>query len=272
MSDSIHGKLNRLLAELGDTTLVSSRWLRSHGYSSSLVARYVGSGWLVSPARGVYMRNGGHLQWSGVVRSLQVSDQLSIYVGGRFALALQGHEHYLRLGEAGTITLYGTGTPGWLHQLALRERFEYCGKSPFDYSLPLLTSDLSDEKLLEQGLTWYESGSGAGALVSSTPERAIVELCESVADATMVYEVDALIQGMATLRPRRVTHMLRHCKSIKAKRLFLALSERHQHAWLSHVSLEDVDLGRGNRALVPGGRLHPTYLITLPRDLDDHLG
>ena len=61
MGDQNTGKLNRLLAELGDTRLVSSRWLRAHNYSNSLVARYVGSGWLVSPARGVYMRKGGHL-------------------------------------------------------------------------------------------------------------------------------------------------------------------------------------------------------------------
>jgi len=46
-----NGKLNRLLADLGDTHLVSSRWLRSHGYANRLVARYVSSGWLVSPAR-----------------------------------------------------------------------------------------------------------------------------------------------------------------------------------------------------------------------------
>ena len=50
------GKLNSLLAELDDTRLVSSRMLRTKGYSNSLIARYVGSGWLVSPARGVYMR------------------------------------------------------------------------------------------------------------------------------------------------------------------------------------------------------------------------
>ncbi len=56
------GKLNRLLAELRDTRLVSSRWLRAHGYAKSLVARYVSSGWLVSPARVVYMRTGGRLQ------------------------------------------------------------------------------------------------------------------------------------------------------------------------------------------------------------------
>src|SRR5258708_4577084 len=58
MSDQNTAKLNLLLAELGDTRLVSSRWLRAHGYSNSLVARYVSSGWLVSPARGVYIRKG----------------------------------------------------------------------------------------------------------------------------------------------------------------------------------------------------------------------
>jgi hypothetical protein len=41
--------------------------------------------------------------------------------------------------------------------------------------------------------------------------------------------------------------------------------------WLAHVPLEGVDLGRGKRALVSPGRLHPTYLITLPGDLDEHL-
>lgn len=119
MSDQNTGKLNLLLAELGDTRLISSRWLRAHGYSNSLVARYVSSGWLVSPVRGVYMRKGGHLQWEGVVRSLQVGEGVPLHVGGRFSLSLQGHEHYLRLGDAGTITLYGPGrSPGWLDLVA----------------------------------------------------------------------------------------------------------------------------------------------------------
>jgi hypothetical protein len=114
--------------------------------------------------------------------------------------------------------------------------------------------------------------SGAdSALVCSTPERAMLELCDGVSDAALVYEADALMQAMTTLRPQRVGLMLRHCRSIKAKRLFLALAERHKHAWLSHVSLDGVELGRGKRALVPGGRLHPTYQITLPGDLDEHL-
>jgi len=266
------GKLNCLLAELGDTRLVSSRWLRAHGYSNSLVARYVGSGWLVSPVRGVYMRRGGRLQWDGVVRSLQVGEGMPLHVGGRFALRLQGHEHYLRLGDAGTITLYGPQPPpGWLGKLSLEQRFEFLGKGPFNLPALPVTAEVSGKALSEAGLAWHSVAPGTDALVCSTPERAMLELCHSVSDASGVYEADALMQAMTTLRPQRVGWLLRHCCSIKAKRLFLALTVRHRHAWLSHVSLEGVDLGRGKRALVPGGRLHPTYQITLPRDLDEHL-
>lgn len=272
MGEQNSGKLNRLLAELGDTSLVSSRWLRAHGYSNSLVARYVGSGWLVSPARGAYMRQGGRLQWEGVVRSLQAGEGMSLHVGGRFALTLQGHEHYLRLGDAGKITLYGPERPpGWVSKLPLKERFAFLGKGPFDLPAVPFASEVSESVLAGQGLAWHRVGSGADALVCSTPERAMLELCDSVSDAALVYEADALMQAMTTLRPQRVGLILRHCHSIKAKRLFLALAERHRHAWLSHVSLDGVDLGRGKRALVSGGRLHPTYQITLPRDLDEYL-
>ena len=273
MSDQNSGKLNRLLSELGDTTLVSSRWLRTRGYSSSLVARYVASGWIASPARGVYLRKGGRLQWEGVVHSLQVREALSLHIGGRFALAMQGHEHYLRLGEAATITLNGVDRlPGWVSNVPLKERFEFHGKGPFDLPALRFSPGLSERVLLDQGLAWHGAGSGMDALICSTPERAMLELCAEVMDAPLVYEADALMQAMTTLRPQRVGLLLRHCHSIKAKRLFLALAERHRQAWLPHVPLDGVDLGRGKRALVPGGHLHPTYQITLPGDLDEHLG
>ncbi|MBD4118173.1 hypothetical protein GUH51_19930 [Xanthomonas citri pv. citri] len=266
------GKLNRLLAEMGDTRLVPSRWLRAHDYSNSLVARYVGSGWLVSPARGVYMRAGGRLQWDGVVRSLQVGEGMPLHVGGRFALALQGHEHYLRLGDAGTITLYGpVPPPGWVGKLSMEQRFEYQGKGPFDLPAVSFTAEVSETALSKVGLALHSAAPGVDALVCSTPERAMLELCDGVSDAAGVYETDALMQAMTTLRPQRVALLLRHCGSIKAKRLFLALADRHRHAWLAHVPLDGVDLGGGKRALVPGGRLHPTYQITLPGDLDEHL-
>lgn len=272
MGEQKEGKLNRLLVQLGDTDLASSRWLRTHGYASSLVSRYVGSGWLVSPSRGVYLRNGGRLEWSGVVRTLQEREQLSLHVGGRFALAWEGYEHYLRLGQAPAITLYGAAPPpGWVTQLPLAETFSFCGLGPFAPP-PFLYPDATDQMLMEHGLMWRTDETGVSALVTSTPERAILELCQQASSAALVYEIDALLQGMSTLRPGRLGALLRRCNSIKAKRLFLALAERHAHAWWPHLSLAGVDTGSGKRSLVAGGQLHPLYQITLPRDLDAHLG
>ncbi|MBR9904458.1 MAG: hypothetical protein GYB15_11940 [Gammaproteobacteria bacterium] len=54
--------------------------------------------------------------------------------------------------------------------------------------------------------------------------------------------------------------------------VILALEDRYQHAWLRRLSLDKVELGSGKHALVPDEYLHPIYQITLPRDLDEHLG
>ena len=273
MGDSKNEKLNRLLETLGDTTLVSSRWLRANGYPSNLVARYMASGWLQSPTRGVYLRKGGKPTWEGLLRALQRLEKLPLHVGGRFALARQGHEHYLRLGESATLTLYGPAKlPAWASKLPLRERVQACGKGPFDWPALSFGADTLDGTLNAQGLERASEDTSAASVVFSTPERAILELCDETPDSALVHEVNALMQGLSTLRPQLVSELLQHCDSIKAKRLFLALADRNRHAWLAHVNLKDVDLGSGKRVLVPGGKLNAKYKITLPADLDEQLG
>jgi hypothetical protein len=265
-------KLNWLLETLGDTTLVSSRWLRAHGYPSNLVARYVASGWLQSPTRGVYLRKGGKPTWEGLLHTLQRLEQLPVHVGGRFALAHQGHEHYLRLGQSATVTLYGSRKlPAWAGRLPLRERVQACGSGPFDWPALALGADTPDATLYAQGLERVTDDTRAAGLVVSTPERAILELCDETPDSHLVHEANTLMQGLATLRPELVSTLLQHCASVKAKRLFLALADRHGHAWMAHVNLQSVDLGRGKRVLVRGGKLNTKHRITLPADLDEQL-
>lgn len=272
MSEQKTTKINQLLRSLDDTRLVTSRWLQARGYTRSLVARYVAGGWLVSPARGVYQRAGGVLRWESVLDTLQCLEGLAVHAGGRFALARQGHEHFLRLGHAATVTLYGAARlPGWVGKLKLAERFDYRGRGPFDLALADLAT-ASDERLQACGLTRLATASGVRPVVLAMPERAILELCDEPPSAALVYEVDALMQGLATLRPRLLGTLLGQCRSIKAKRLFLALAERHHHAWWDHLHPDKFDLGSGKRVLVQGGRLHPTYQITLPADLDEQLG
>lgn len=267
-------KLNHLLAFLGDVDLVSARWLRENGYSTSLVARYVRSGWLVSPARGVYTGVRNRMPtWDALVQWLQQGEGLRLHVGGRFALVWHGHEHYLRLGEHATVTLYGTDRlPGWVAGLKLKERFECCGRGPFVPAELHFDDSASEEQLDAAGLARYAESEHAYDVVMSSPERAMLELCDEKPGTALVLDADTMMQGLTGLRPDLLARLLRQCRSVKAKRLFLALAERHRHPWMARVSLDGVDLGSGKRVLVPGGRLHPKYQITLPEALDEHLG
>lgn len=271
VSEQKPAKLNLLLADLGDNDVVSARWLRAHGYSTSLVARYVRSGWLEAVARGAYRRAGSALSWDGVLRSLQQREGLRLHAGGRFALAWQGHDHYLRLGTPEPVTVYGPDRlPQWATS-ASEHAFLACGRGPFDVESVVLAPNMDRDRMFEAGLHIVAT-SGAREVVMATPERAMLELCDGKPNAALVYEADAVMQGLAGLRPALMTTLLAACTSVKAKRLFLALAQRHAHAWLARVDLAGVDLGSGKRVLVPGGRLDPKYLVTLPSDLDEHLG
>jgi hypothetical protein len=60
------------------------------------------------------------------------------------------------------------------------------------------------------------------------------------------------------------------CNSIKVKRLFLYLAEGHGHPWFERLDLNALDLGKGNRSIVVGGRLDPKYQITVPVGLGEN--
>lgn len=263
-------KLNLLLQRLGDADVVSARWLRAQGYSTSLVARYLRSGWLRQPVRGAYCLPRAQPSWDAVVRALQQRESLRLHVGGRFALVWLGHEHSLRLGTATTVTLYGAARlPAWAAALPLASPLQAMGRGPFAPSALSFTDTTDVDALYAEGLERRFESSLVGEVVMSSPERAMLELCSEVHQAAEVHEVDALMQGLATLRPALLGKLLRDCDSIKAKRLFLAIAERQGHAWLPQLELRGVELGSGKRAFIKGGRLDPKYQITLPADLGE---
>ena len=265
-------KLNSLLAELGDGWLAPSSWLQARGYERSLLGHYVQRGWLQSPARGVFHRAGSKPSWQTVVYSLQRLASLPLHVGGRYALTLQGQDHYLRMGPA-TVTLYGPARlPAWVGQLGLPEAFTSVPDAKLALE-PLSTDLLEDpERLRSAGLEPIPGDRPDAPLVVSLPERAILELLLLVPQAATAAEADAILQGMTRVRPALMTALLRRCASVKVKRLFLALTERHGHAWFAHLDLKSINLGAGKRVLREGERLHPKYRISLPKDLDEQLG
>ncbi|KAB2311503.1 hypothetical protein F8A87_06780 [Betaproteobacteria bacterium SCN2] len=281
MSEHKSGKLNLLHDLLEEGLLAPTWWLEEHGYSRALIAKYAESGWLVSPARGVYRRPGPPLKWQHVVASLQLLAGCYLHVGGRTALVHHGMGHYVRMSGAETIYLYGPEVlPAWVNKLGLEERFVARNDAMFNTLRARLDEQgtyvdfqgkpLGPSQYSEFGLQQTAWGPWEWWLLYSSNERAIFEVLQDVPAKESVYEADVLMQGLVNLRPNRVTALLKACASVKVKRLFLALAERHQHQWLKHLDLNDVDLGKGKRMLVPGGKLHPRYQITLPTDLDDY--
>jgi hypothetical protein len=101
----------------------------------------------------------------------------------------------------------------------------------------------------------------------SVPERAILEMMDELPQQGSFHQIDAVMEGMANLRPQLLQRLLQECESVKVKRLFLWYSDKHKHSWLKHLDRSTIDLGRGKRQLVSAGRFDVRYQITLPAEL-----
>jgi Transcriptional regulator, AbiEi antitoxin, Type IV TA system/Transcriptional regulator, AbiEi antitoxin N-terminal domain len=276
-------KLNWMQRSLPEGLVVDAGWLEKHGYSRSLRNKYVAHGWLDQLARGVYRRpppkppaEAGHeaLRWQNVVLSLQMLLGCPFTVGGRTALELQGFAHYLSSGRRREVHLYGTGKPpGWVFKLKLENRFVFHNAEKLfknEGSRPNRKKAESDAGSDPPHGSYIRQpwGQWEWPLTMSSPERAILELMDEVPQRETFHQADVLMEGLSNLSPRRLHTLLVACRNVKVKRLFLWFAERHQHAWLKKLDRKDIDLGHGKRMLVRGGKLDPTFNITVPESID----
>jgi Transcriptional regulator, AbiEi antitoxin, Type IV TA system/Transcriptional regulator, AbiEi antitoxin N-terminal domain len=271
MAEQTEGKLNRLERLLPEGLLVDSAWLSRHGYSTSLRSQYVAAGWLEQPTRQVYGRRRGSLSWQQVVISLQKLLGKNLVVGGRSALELEGFAHYLAHGKK-EVHLYGPKRPpNWLRKLPLGVQFVYHNSTRLFAPTPAsATLNFSEPgpKSPAPDLVAQPWGQWGWQLILSSPERAVLELMDELPDRETFHQVDKLIEGLGNLSPRRLEDLLLDCRNVKVKRLFFFFADRHQHAWLRHINKNAINLGKGKRMLVRGGKLNTQYQITVPEDLD----
>lgn len=276
-----NNKLNQLQRLLPEGLVVDAAWLETQGYSRGLRSRYLASGWLEQPARGSYRRPGGKLLWQQVVVSLQGLMQVPVVVGGRTALELHGFSHYASRAGPQEVHLYGDKPlPGWVPKLALHQRLvHHNAKRLFRTHSIAEEADSMTWRPREQSfsatvlpsggsLTRLSWGQWDWSLGLSTPERAILELLDELPGRETFHQADKLMESLRTLSPRRLQRLLEECSNIKVKRLFLWFARRHRFSWLPHLDQERIDLGRGKRMLVRGGKLDATYLITVPGDMN----
>ena len=264
--------------------MADAAWMTRQGYSSPLRSRYVASGWLEPVVRGVFRRplhmpgtaQPAPLAWQHVVVSLQMVLERGVAVGGRTALEMHGYGHYVSSEPPVEVHLYGDDqAPGWLGKLPLETEFVFHNArslfrdEPIANGVRRLRAALASEadEVVDGSLTWQRSGEGQWPMVLSTPERAVLELLDELPNRETFQQADALVDGLVNLSPQRVDTLLRECRSVKVRRLFLWFAERAGHAWLDRIDRTGVDLGRGKRMLVRGGRLDARYGITVPEDM-----
>ena len=252
------GKLNLLERTLPEGMLVDAAWMEAHGYSSSLRSQYVTAGWLEKPTRGTFKRPQGKLTWESVVASLQHLMNYDVHVGGRTSLELHGFGHYFQFAGPKRVELYTDAPlPGWLGKLPFEQTFRaHRVRTLFR---PMVMNVRTTEPL-EADVPY--------PLIVATRERAWIEMLAAVPRQESFHHADKIGESLHTLGPRRMQTLLEACKSVKAKRLTLWFADRHGHPWLARIERDRIDTGSGKRMLVRGGRLDPTYLITVPKDLD----
>jgi len=243
-------KINQRLLTAPAGAVLTLAWLKSQGISRKLANYYVTSGWLHRVGEGAFTSKSDTPDWLGAVFGLQQRPG-SLHPGGRTALELASLAHFLPLGEQSPIYLFGRSSerlPEWFKRLPWASRVQHVRTN-------FLPVDL--------GLRAHQAGDFAVRV--SDPERAILEFLLHLATDEAGYEHAKLVfEGLGTLRPSLVQALLEKCTSVKVKRLFLHLAELHRHPWFQQLDLAKVSLGSGKRVLVPGGRLDPKYLITVP--------
>ena len=255
--------LKKLLEAVPAGYLVDATWLVSQGFAYESFRDYVKRGWLERITRGVFRRPipntpnsppSNSIDWKTCILSMQHIMGHDLHVGGTTALGAQGHAHYLRLGESAPVWVYGDSIPNWL------------GKLPTDAPINIRSRSLfADPKLgvtegNANGLPWD------WGLTLSTPERAILEVMDELPDHESFHTLDMVFENLTTLRPRLLSDLLQDCRKIKVKRLFFVFADRHDHPWRKRIDPQTFDLGSGDRALVPGGKIHPRYRIVVPQD------
>ncbi len=245
-------KLQHLMSSFPRGLVLTSRFLAANGFNNRLVSCYKHSHWLDSLGDGAYRRRGEGVDWKGALAALQMQLQLPVHCGARTALVLQGFGHYVEF-DAHAVYLFGP--PG----LKLPRWFERRDWSvPIVYKMTRLFPSGISESLVEVPVGEY-------SIRVSSPERAAMEMLYHVPAKQGFDEAERIMESLLTLRAPLVQELLEVCTSVKVKRLFLSMAEAERLPCLEEIDLDRIDLGKGDRTIVKGGRLDPKYRVTLPR-------
>ena len=205
-------RLKPLLDTVPPGFMVDTPWLKAQGIDPKSIHDYVARGWLERVVRGVYRRPvpegalGDYKEsWAIPLLSLQWLMNYTVHLGGESALDMAGYAHYLSLGGRSRVQFYGE-VPSWLKRLPMQteivvRRHTLFGDDPLGI----------DDTALEAEGTRPMVDVWRWPLKISSPERAILEALDELPRNTTFENLDKVFEGLASLRPKRLTALLTAC-------------------------------------------------------------
>jgi hypothetical protein len=244
-------KLQKLMQFPKGMALTAS-YLQNQGFGPQLLARYKQSNWLKSIGDGAYVRHGDNVDWQGALAAIQSQLKLPVHCGARTALELQGYSHYVASTRRDVFLFGATGQklPRWFERSNWSANVIYKMTNLFPNDLPESYVNFPAKDL---------------TIRIASPERAAMEMLYHIPAKQGFDEAMLIMESLLTLRPALVQKLLEACNSVKVKRLFLYMSGATNLPFVAKLDLAKVNLGKGDRTVVKGGRLDPKYRITVSR-------
>ncbi len=250
-------KINWLIEQTRQGSIVSQAWMTEHNISHSLAQRYVSSGWLKKLGTGVYFRpfplSNALPNWDSALHALVNQLKLPVHLAGLSSLKYHGLSHYLQL-EENQIWLGVANKrvlPKWFLEFTQQE-LKFCNNSKL--------TELLDKDFVTLTVNGWE-------LTVSSPELAAYEVVDSIGKQFSFEHAAELFQGLTNLSPRKVQSLLERSHAVQTNRIFLYLSHYHMHQWVKRLDESKIKLGSGKRQVIQNGKLDETYLITVPENL-----
>ncbi len=155
--------MNQVFQKWPKGTVATQVWLGQLGVSSKLANWHVGSGWLVRFGARAFTQPGDQVNWRGGLYALQTQLGMTVHVGGRTALELQGLSHFVPLGRQKKVILVSDQPeqlPAWFRNYRWEASLEHPCLSLF-------------ERVPDKGTAKLDCG-GFEVVISSA-ERAVME-------------------------------------------------------------------------------------------------
>ena len=247
-------KINKLTKYWIPGFVFTSAFMKEQGIHYDQQLAYKRTGWLESLGSGAFKRAGDVVNWTGGLYALQDQLNLNVHLSGKSALLAQGYSHYVYSQQTLLFLnrAHDAKIPLWFKN--------YCANG---VNLVISRTSVLPYDLAESYTVKNIEGFN---IRISNPERAALEILHYVPLKQSFDEAFKITEFLTTLRSQKVQTLMELCNSVKVKRLFLYMAEKHNHPWLNELNMDNIDLGSGKRVVVKNGMLDKKYRITVPKD------